>query len=427
MAEAGELTHLGPYRIQSRLGGGAMGAVYRAVHETLERPVALKILPDELAASEEFIARFLREAKAAAALRHPHVVDVFDAGFDQGKYFIAMELVEGRSLGDLLKERGSLDEAEGLRLLREAADGLSAAHAKGMVHRDIKPDNILLEHERTVRIVDFGLVRDIANAKKLTVTGAMLGTPAYISPEQAGGEPAEERSDLYSLGCTFFRAMTGHPVFISASSMNLLYKHRYEKPPDPRTYNPKLSENTANLLLTLLAKKAVDRPASAKTVCEMIDAIRGGGKVPRPAWLDAALPSPEALAPTVRTKTKGARPAWLLPSAVAVATVLGLVAWLALREPALEPAPLVTEPQHPQPAAPDSAELPAPPPALPLELSAEEREEFAEYMEVGQWALELGKFRQARANFLLALRLSPGHAPAVEGLRKVEEGLKTAF
>jgi len=430
MTEAGELTHLGPYRIQARLGGGAMGVVYKAVHETLERPVALKVLPDELAASEEFIARFLREARAAAALRHPHVVDVFDAGRDRGKYFIAMELVVGRSLGEVLKERPCLDEAEGLRLLREAAEGLSAAHAKGLIHRDIKPDNILLEHDRIVRLVDFGLVRDITSAKKLTVTGALLGTPTYISPEQAGGEPAEERSDLYSLGCTFFRALTGHPVFISASAMNLLFKHRYEKPPDPRTHNPQLTENTAYLLLSLLGKKVAERPASAKAVCEMIDTLRCGGKIPRPAWLDAVLPSPESLAPTVRAKTTGARSGWRVPAALVVMIVLGLVAWLALRKPTLEPTAHGADPQRPSLDTPVetppliTTEQPAVPPGSVSELSAEERDELVEYMEVGQWALARGKLRQARANFLLALRLSPGHAPAVEGLRKAEAGRK---
>ncbi|MBI3831019.1 MAG: serine/threonine protein kinase [Planctomycetes bacterium] len=429
MAETDEPTQIGPYRIQKRLGQGAMGFVYQAVHETLERQVALKILPAGLADNEEFILRFQREAKAAAALRHPHIVEVYDAGLDQGRYFIAMELVAGRSLGDLLKERGCLEEAEGLRLLREAAAGLSAAHSKGIIHRDIKPDNLLLEGDRTVRIADFGLVRELGSNRKLTVTGAMMGTPAYLSPEQAGGEPAEARSDLYSLGCTFYRALTGHPVFASESAMSVIFKHRFEKPADPRTHKAALSENAAYLLLSMLGKNPKDRPASAQAVCEAIDSIQSGAALPRPAWMGAAPP-----APTRSSAPASSRVLWIALTAGIFLLALTLFGVLAVmnsggsqEEPVhpAEPAqagPVKTHPTlAPDLGAQESKSLQPDP-----DLSAEQREEWGELLEIGHWAMAHGKYRQARANFILALRIKPGEAQATEGLRQAEEKLKAA-
>ncbi|MCW8133442.1 MAG: protein kinase [Planctomycetota bacterium] len=274
---------IGPYRIKSKLGQGGMGAVYHAVHETLERPVALKILPPEMSADPEYVTRFLREARVVATLRHDNVVQVYDAGAVEGKYYIAMELVEGASLGAYLEEKGALDEPEGLELLQQAAKGLATAHAKGLVHRDIKPDNMLLDKEhKTLRLVDFGLVMESTSTTQLTATGACLGTPQFMSPEQADGDKADGRTDIYSLGVTFYRAFTGQTPFNSPTVMNLLFKHKFEAPPDPRAMNPKLSENVANLLLTMMAKRREDRPQTAQDVAKLIDEIRAGKKIPPP-------------------------------------------------------------------------------------------------------------------------------------------------
>jgi serine/threonine-protein kinase len=325
----------------------------------------------------------------------------------------------------LLKERGCLDETEGLRLLREAAAGLSAAHSKGIIHRDIKPDNLLLEGDRTVRIADFGLVRELGSNRKLTVTGAMMGTPAYISPEQAGGEPAEARSDLYSLGCTFYRAMTGHPVFASESAMSVIFKHRFEKPPDPRIRRTALSENTANLLLTMLGKNPVDRPASAQALCEMIDSIQSGATIPRPAWMGTA-----PLDPNRPTAPASSRVRWIaLTAGLFLLTLMLFVVFAVINngshqeEPVPPAEPAQAEPIKP---APDLASHEPKATQLNPGLSAEQREELGEFMEIGQWALAHGKYRQARANFILALRIKPGDAQASEGLRQAEEKLKAA-
>lgn len=274
---------IGNFRIVSKIGQGGMGAVFRAMHGTLERPVALKILPAELASNAEYVARFLREARTIAQLRHDNVVQVYDAGEQNGQYYIAMELVDGCSLQKYIDEtHGRITEEEGLALLLQAAKGLAAAHAKGLVHRDVKPENMLLDKDKTLRLVDFGLVMESSSTSQLTATGACLGTPMYMSPEQADGEHADARTDLYSLGVSFYRAFTGQPPFSSATVMNLLFKHKFEAPPDPRQLRPDLSPNVRNLLLHLMAKKREERPASAQAVVEMIEGLAKGKAIPPP-------------------------------------------------------------------------------------------------------------------------------------------------
>lgn len=270
---------IGSYRIQAKLGQGGMGAVFKAVHETLERPAAVKLLPPEMAQNPEYVSRFLREARTIATLSHPNIVQVYDAGAFEGRYFIAMELVEGTSLASYLDEKGKLSETEGLRLLMQAARGLAVAHAKGLVHRDIKPENMLLDKDLNLHIVNFGLVMETASQTQLTATGACLGTPMYMSPEQTDGEKADARSDIYSLGVTFFRATVGTPPFSSPTVMNLLFKHKFEAPPDPRAVRPELSENIANLLLTMMAKPREDRPQDGQALVKLLEEMQQGKKI----------------------------------------------------------------------------------------------------------------------------------------------------
>ncbi|MCK6470499.1 MAG: protein kinase [Planctomycetes bacterium] len=260
-----------------------MGTVLKAVHETLERPVALKILPAEFSMNPEYVSRFLREARVVATLRHDNVVQVYDAGTQDGKYFIAMELIDGESLGKYLQSAGSLTQEEGLQLLLQAAKGLQVAHEKGLVHRDIKPDNLLLSKDhKTLRIVDFGLVMESSSNTQLTATGACLGTPQYMSPEQADGEQADARTDIYSLGVTFFMVFTGQPPFNSPTVMNLLFKHKFEPPPDPRSINSKLGLNVSNLILTMMAKRREDRPQTATDLVALVEKVIEGKRIPPP-------------------------------------------------------------------------------------------------------------------------------------------------
>ncbi len=281
---------IGSFRIQGKIGQGGMGAVYRAVHGTLERPVALKVLPTEFANNPEYVTRFLREARTIATLRHDNIVQVYDAGEQNGQYFIAMELVEGSNLGAYADEHQPVNEKAGLELLLQAAKGLDAAHGKGLVHRDIKPENLLLSGDKTLRIVDFGLVMESTSTTQLTATGACLGTPMYMSPEQADGENADNRTDLYSLGVTFYRVFTGQTPFNSTTVMNLLFKHKFEAPPDPRSLRADLSTNVSNLLLHMLAKRREERPQTAQKLIEMLDLIKQGKPIPAPPTF-APLPS----------------------------------------------------------------------------------------------------------------------------------------
>ena len=273
---------IGSFKIISELGSGAMGTIYHAMHGTLDRPVALKILPPEFSRNPEYIARFLREARTVAALKHENVVQVYDAGEDNGKYFIAMELVDGSNLEQYLEEKKQLGEKEVLELLLQAAKGLAAAHARGLVHRDIKPENLLLGKDGILRVVDFGLVMESGSTTQLTATGACLGTPMYMSPEQADGTPADARTDIYSLGACFYRIFTGQPPFSAATVMNLLFKHKFHAPADPRTLRPALSQDASNLILHMMAKKREDRPQTALAVVEMIEGLRQGKPIAAP-------------------------------------------------------------------------------------------------------------------------------------------------
>jgi len=282
MNEVKQPEMIGPYRIEGKLGQGGMGAVFRGVHETLERPAAVKLLPGEFAQHPEYVARFLREARVIAGLRHDHIVGVYDAGAYEGRYFIAMELIEGQSLAAVLDQYGPLDVAYAITLMEQAARGLSAAHVKGCVHRDIKPENLLIDKEGKLRIVDFGLVMESTSNTHLTAAGAHMGTPMYMSPEQTDGLPADGRTDLYSLGVTFYRALTAQVPFNSSSVMNLMFKHKFEAPPDPRQYRPDLPENLSNLILRMIAKKPEDRPQSADELLTVLQGVRGGMPVSAP-------------------------------------------------------------------------------------------------------------------------------------------------
>jgi hypothetical protein len=281
---------IGNYRIVSKLGQGGMGAVFHAVQGTLERPVALKLLPLELSSNHEYVTRFLREARAVAQLRHDNIVQVYDAGQDSTRYYIAMELVDGADLQSYIEQKGVLTEKEGLALLLQAARGLAAAHAKGLIHRDIKPHNLLMGKDGTLRIVDFGLVMESSSTTQLTATGACLGTPTYMSPEQADGEQADARTDIYSLGVTFFRVFTGQLPFNSNTVMNLLFKHKFEAPPDPRLLKADLSENTRRLLLHMMAKTRDDRPADGAKLVEMIESMQAGKDLPPPPVFVSNMP-----------------------------------------------------------------------------------------------------------------------------------------
>jgi tetratricopeptide (TPR) repeat protein len=220
--------HVGPYVIEALIAQGGSARVYRAVDQTLARPVALKVLDD--ASLHEGRERFLREVQLVAGLSHPHIVSLYAAGEDQGVAFAAMELLPG-SLADELKRRGRLPWIEALTAARQACLGLDAARQRGIVHRDVKPSNLLRDASGVIKVADFGLAKDLSSALELTLQGVVLGTPLYVSPEQGCGRATDHRSDLYSLGATLFHLIAGRPPFHAPTPFELIVRHSVEPAP----------------------------------------------------------------------------------------------------------------------------------------------------------------------------------------------------
>ncbi|MHB1425320.1 MAG: serine/threonine-protein kinase [Gemmataceae bacterium] len=272
----GELGRVGQYRVEKVLGSGAMGIVLQAEDVSLKRLVAIKSLKAELASREADRKRFLREARAAAAIDHPHIVTIYQVSEHNGIPYLAMKLLLGQSLEDRLNARGgSLPLPEVLRIGQEIAEGLSAAHTRGLIHRDIKPANIWLEEERDwVRIVDFGLARASSEDAHLTQTGTIVGTPSYMAPEQANAEDVDQRCDLFSLGCLLYRMSTGQLPFRGKSMTAVLLAVTTANPVPPRELNSSLPEEFSALVLSLLEKSAADRPDSAQSVWNTLEGIK---------------------------------------------------------------------------------------------------------------------------------------------------------
>ncbi|HTN77785.1 MAG TPA: protein kinase [Pirellulaceae bacterium] len=262
------------YRILGRLGRGGMGDVYKAYEAALERTVAIKMLPPELARHSEFVRRFRQEATAVAGLSHPNIVQVYAVGEAAGQHFFAMQYVEGESLADLLVRTRRLSVPQVLAIITPCLAGLGAAHAKQLIHRDIKPANILLDATGRPLIADFGLVkRGLSDESSHTATGVILGTMDYIAPEQARGQKVDARTDLYSLGVVMFQMLAGRLPFASDSATGMLFQHAYEKPPDLTELAPEVPPSLVAIVEKLLAKAPTDRFQSAREVLDALDAI----------------------------------------------------------------------------------------------------------------------------------------------------------
>ncbi|MBT2377002.1 serine/threonine protein kinase [Streptomyces sp. ISL-111] len=285
----------GRYRLISPIGRGGMGEVWRAADEVLGRAVAVKLLLGDQADASS-TARFRLEAQTAARLSHPHLVAVFDFGAWEDRFFLVMELVEGQSLGDLLAAQERVHPEQVARIAGEAAAGLAAAHRQGIVHRDIKPGNLMLDADGSVKIGDFGIAQFVDDpSTALTTAGHIVGTSLYLAPERALGRTADSASDMYSLGCVVYQLLLGQPPFKSDTATATLYQH-VDTPPVPlRQRGVDISAAFDSYLLGLLAKKPEERP-TAQQVSDWFrtDAWRGRPEplpMPKPASRRAA-PSP---------------------------------------------------------------------------------------------------------------------------------------
>jgi serine/threonine protein kinase len=341
----------GPYQIVAPLGEGGMAAVYKAYHPAVERYVALKVLPRHMSSSDEFVTRFKREARLLAQLQHPHILPVFDYGEADGYPYIVMPFIVSGTLADVLRnQRLSLSEVR--RVITQIGDALSYAHGRGMIHRDIKPSNVLIDERGNCLLTDFGLARMAEAAEKLTTSGAIMGTPAYMSPEQGMGSNIDHRSDLYSLGVVLYEMITGRVPYTAETPIGVVFKHIQDPLPSARKLNPNLSEALELVLLKSLAKNPDDRYQKAdefvraiqrvipestsedQTLAQKIGPIVSGAEETnvverQPIFEFQAMPAPGdvSLEERVRSKEQSERrfPVWIFAGFGAVGLLVVLV------------------------------------------------------------------------------------------------------
>jgi serine/threonine protein kinase len=263
----------GRYRLEARIAAGGMSTVYRALDETLERQVAVKLMNREVATDSDLLERFRREARAVAQLSHPHIVGVIDAGEDDGRPYIVLEYVEGETLKERIRRLGRLPIPEAVAYAIEIARALGAAHSRHIVHRDVKPQNVLIDHEGSAKVTDFGIARTLEE-EGLTADGRVLGTTDYVSPEQALGQDVTGQSDLYSLGVVLYEMLTGEVPFKGESQVAVAMKHVRETIPDVQLRRPEASAALAALVETATAKRLDERYADdAELIADLEDVL----------------------------------------------------------------------------------------------------------------------------------------------------------
>jgi eukaryotic-like serine/threonine-protein kinase len=269
------MEYFGEYKLLTKLGEGGMGAVYKAQETLANRIVALKVLRNNLAGNQGFIERFDREAKLAGSLNHPNIVACHSAGTTRGVQYMVMEYIDGETMKTRVKrEGGRLPEKESLRLVREVAKGLGHAHTKGVVHRDIKPDNILLGKDGSVKLSDFGTAKSFLDEDTLSRTGVIIGTPHYISPEQVRADRnIDHRADLYALGGTLYHILTGQVPFDATTTLEIMRRHLQDELDNPIDINPELSQRAVQIVTKLMAKAPNERYRNAEDLVEDIDRV----------------------------------------------------------------------------------------------------------------------------------------------------------
>ncbi|MBE7466187.1 MAG: protein kinase [Planctomycetes bacterium] len=294
---------VGPFELLQKLGEGGMGAVYKARDTQMDRIVALKVIKPEFTSNKLFVERFKREVRATGQLNHPHIVSAYAAGEAEGVFYLAMEFVEGQSLIGALQSLGKLPESKAIEIVRAVGDALGHAHQHGFVHRDVKPDNVLLG-EGVVKLTDLGLAKSLEDDQRLTKTGVALGTPNYISPEQARGDKqVDHRSDIYSLGATFYVLLTGRVPFKGKNNAEVMHKHLHEELESPQDLVPELSDGVCAVIARMMAKDPAQRYADCAQLTADLNALLAGKPL---AHASLAAEELSSIQPPQRRRKRGA-------------------------------------------------------------------------------------------------------------------------
>jgi serine/threonine protein kinase len=332
----------GPYRIESLIARGGMGEVHRAYDTRHDRVVALKLLAPDFAADHDFQERFRREAHAVARLREPHVIPIHAYGEIDGRLYLDMRLVDGDDLGTRLAAGGALTPAEAVDVVGQVAQALAAAHAEGLVHRDVKPSNVLVGATGFAYLVDFGIARAAGPGTELTVTGGAVGTLDYMAPERFTDAPTDHRVDVYSLACVLHQCLTGSKPFTASTAASLIGAHLHQPPPRPSTLRPGLPAAFDAVIARGMAKNPAERFGG---VAELADAARAalGGTSPVPT---ATPPARQATRPAPAATEARRRPSkapWLV-AGVALLALIGVVGWFTVLKPSSQAQPTPTPP-----------------------------------------------------------------------------------
>jgi serine/threonine-protein kinase len=315
------------YQLDRSLGNGGMGEVFEATDLTLHRSVAVKLLSPSLVQDEPARARFLREARALAQVNSPHVVAVYDAGEDDERPYLVMELVEGTTLEHELERTGRLEPPRAVAIAKDIASGLASAHEQGIVHRDVKPSNVFLTPSDAAKIGDFGIARLERPDATLTLTGQTFGSPPYVAPEQATGGTVDARADLYSLGCVLFQMLVGHRPFSGHDAVSLVYQHVHTTPPRVDSLRPEVPVALGDLVAGLMSKDPDDRPDSGEEVQRALESV----PTEPDATATATVPvTATAVLPRRAQAEPRRKPWWPL-----VAGIVGVVVLLALTTAAI--------------------------------------------------------------------------------------------
>jgi eukaryotic-like serine/threonine-protein kinase len=351
---AGQLLD-GRYRVTSSIAHGGMATVYMGVDVRLDRPVAIKIMHAELAADQDFVARFIREARSIAQLSHPNVVAVYDQGADGHNLYLAMEYVAGSTLRQLLNERGRLSARESLDIIESVLAGLAAAHRAGIVHRDVKPENVLLSGDGRVKVADFGLARNLSGTSH-TKTGVLMGTVAYLAPEQLTANVSDARCDVYAAGVMLFELLTGHQPHTGESALAVAYKHVNETVPPPSAVSPGMPHVLDSLVALATNRDPRLRPADASQFLHAVSEVRQGHPIP---WQPQLQQPPAPMGPPPPPQPRDTR---------AMSAGAGAPPYGSQNLPAIQTPPAMAPPAHDQgnrPAIPGF-----PPVAAPIEPAA---------------------------------------------------------